>query len=221
MNIYLKTVLMFVSGFAVLAALFFIPAGTTDFWQAWLYMAVLLVPMVLVAAYFLANDPGFLERRFKMREKEKVQRGIQKLGVPLFLAGFILPGLDNRYGWSNVPFEWVIAADALVLLSYMAIFWVFKTNSWAGRTIRVEKGQKVISDGPYGVIRHPMYVAVAVMFLATPFALGSYIALVPFALYLPLLVVRILNEEEVLKRELSGYTEYCKKVKYRLVPGVW
>jgi len=214
-------VLLFSAAFIVLCLMFFVPAGTLDYWQAWLYMAVIFIPAAFVVMYFLKKDPAFLERRLSTREKEAKQQLIIKLAIPIFIIGFLLPGLDRRFGWSHVPFEFVVAANVIVFLSYMLIFLVFKENSYASRTVQVEKGQKVISTGPYSIIRHPMYLGSLFMYLATPIALGSYWALPPFLLMIPVFVFRILNEEEVLKRELPGYKEYCKKVKYGLVPFVW
>lgn len=201
--------------------MFFIPAGTLDYWQAWLYLASFFVPAALILAYFSAASPEFLERRMQYGEKEKQQQLVQIAGGLIFIAGFLLPGLDRRFGWSSVPVELVLAADLLAIIGYALIFWVFKVNSFAGRTIRVEKGQKVISNGPYSAVRHPMYLGGSLMYLATPIALGSYVAIFPFLLWLPLICYRIKNEEEVLCRELKGYREYMKKVKYRIIPGVW
>jgi protein-S-isoprenylcysteine O-methyltransferase Ste14 len=216
-----KAVLLYAAALLVIGLALFLPAGTLDYWQAWVYIAIVFVPVIFVGLYFLKNDPEFLERRFKTREKEAKQKLIQKAGIPIFIIGFLLPGLDRRFGWSNVPFEFIVVADVLVFLGYLLIFLVFRENSYAGRTVRVEKGQKVISTGPYSVIRHPMYIGVLFMYLATPIALGSYVAVLPFLLIIPMLVFRILNEEEVLRRELPGYKEYCKKVRYRLIPYIW
>ncbi|MEW6722939.1 MAG: isoprenylcysteine carboxylmethyltransferase family protein [Candidatus Micrarchaeota archaeon] len=204
-----------------IGGMLFLPAGTFDFWQAWLYMAVLFAPMFFVVLYFWKKDPEFLERRLRTREKEARQGLIVRAGAAILLAGFLVPGLDRRFGWTDVPAEISIAADVIVFVGYALIFLVFKENSYAGRTIEVEKGQKVISSGPYSVVRHPMYLGVLAIYLATPLALGSYAALPPCALTIPLLVLRILNEEEVLRRDLAGYAEYCKKTKYRLIPLVW
>ncbi|VVC01606.1 Phospholipid methyltransferase [uncultured archaeon] len=220
-GLWLKALLLFFASIAVISGMLFLPAGTLDYWQAWLYMSAIFVPVAFVGLYFLAADQAFLERRFKMREKEKPQKLVQKIGALIFIVGFLLPGLDRRFGWSQVPSWMSLAADAVVLLSYFLIFLVFRENSFAGRTIRVEKGQKVISTGPYSVIRHPMYLGVLLMYLATPVALGSYVAFWPFLLTIPLLAYRIGNEEEVLLRELEGYEEYAAKVRYRLVPGIW
>lgn len=220
-NVTKKAVLLFGAALAFLCIMFFVPAGTLDYWQAWAYLAVILIPVLFVGAYFLKNDPEFLERRFRMREKEAEQRLVQMFGLLIFMVGFLLPGLDRRFGWSNVPFEFVIAADAISFLGYAFIFLVFKENSYAGRIVQVEKGQKVISTGPYSIIRHPMYFGTLALYLATPIALGSYVAFPVFVLVIPMLVFRILNEEDVLRRELPGYTRYCGKVRYRLVPFVW
>lgn len=216
-----KALLLFAAAFIAIGAMLFVPAGTLDYWQAWAYIAILFVMVAFVGLYFLAKDPDFLERRFRMKEKERQQKLVQKAGGAIFFICFLLPGLDRRFGWSTVPFELVLAADFLVVLGYGLIFLVFKENSFAGRTIRVEKGQKVVSTGPYSIIRHPMYLGMVLLCLATPIALGSYAAFWPFLLIIPLLAYRIRNEEEVLKRELEGYEEYCKKVRCRLVPGVW
>ena len=216
-----KIFLIFTAALAVIMAALFVPAGTFDYWQAWLYMVVIFVPASIILFYFLKKDPEFLERRMKYKEKEAKQKSVVRVALIIFIIGFLLPGLDHRFGWSDVPSEIVIAADALVFLGYMMCFLVFRENSYAGRTIEVVKGQKVISTGPYAIIRHPMYLGSIAMYIATPIALGSYWALPPFLLMLPVFVYRIMNEEEVLRRSLPGYTEYCKKTRYRLVPFVW
>jgi len=216
-----KAPLLFAAALVVLSLMFFLPAGTLDYWQAWAYLAIVFIPAFFVVAYFLKNDPEFLERRMKFKEREAKQQTVIKLSGILFLRGFLVPGVDRRFGWSGVPLEFVIAADAVVLLAYLFIFLVFRENSYAGRTIEVISGQKVISSGPYSSIRHPMYLGVFLMYAATPIALGSYWALPPFLLILPILILRILNEEEVLRRDLPGYAEYCDKTPYRLLPFVW
>jgi protein-S-isoprenylcysteine O-methyltransferase Ste14 len=211
----------FAGAFILLALLLFVPAGTLDYWEGWVYLVVLLVPLVVVLRYFLRRDPGFLERRMRTREKEVSQRRIQAIGGMIFFLGFIIPGLDHRSGWSSVPVPLVLAADAVVFSSYLFVFLVFRENSYASRVIEVEAGQRVIDTGPYALVRHPMYLGVSLMFLATPVALGSYRA-VPVFLLLPVfLLFRIRNEEEVLLRELPGYPDYCRKVRYRLIPGIW
>lgn len=199
----------------------FLPAGSLDYWQAWIYCGVLFIPVSFVVFYFLKKDPELLERRMRMREKEEKQKTIIKIAYIFFFIGFIIPGLDHRYHWSNVPVLLVIVANAIVLSGYILVFFVLRENSYASRIIEVEKGQKVITTGPYAIVRHPMYLGVLLMYLSTPLALGSYWALIFFLPLLPLIVVRLLNEEEVLLRELPGYKEYCQKTRYRLIPFIW
>jgi len=199
----------------------FLPAGSLDYWQAWLYCGVLFIPFFFVIFYFLRRDPELLERRMRMREKIGKQKTIQILGIVIFLSGFIVSGLDYRYHWSNMPVYFVIAANAIVLSGYIFVFLVLRENSYASRIIEVENGQKVITTGPYVIVRHPMYLGVLIMYLFTPIALGSYWALFFFLPLFPLLVSRLLNEEEVLLRELPGYEEYCQKTRYHLFPYIW
>ena len=199
----------------------FLPAGTLYYWQEWIYCGVLFIPLSFVVFYFFKYDPELLERRMKMREKEEKQKTIQIVGIIIFFIGFLIPGLDYRYHWSNVPFLLVFAANAIVLAGYIFVFFVLRENSYASRIIEVEKGQKVITTGPYAIVRHPMYLGVLLMYLFTPLALGSYWALIFFLPLFPLLVSRLLNEEEVLLRELPGYKEYCQKTRYHLIPFIW
>jgi protein-S-isoprenylcysteine O-methyltransferase Ste14 len=205
----------------VLAAILFIPAGTLAYWEAWIYLGVLLIPFAFVLGYFLKNNPRFLERRMQMRERERAQRRIIGLSLLWFILAFVLPGLDRRFGWSDVPAPVVLAADLLVLLGYGLIVLVFRENQYASRTVQVEQGQQVISSGPYALVRHPMYLGAIVMYLASPVALGSWWALIPALAIVPILVARIVNEEKVLERDLPGYREYEQRTRRRLVPGIW
>ena len=207
--------------FLGLGLIFFVPAGTLDYWEAWVYCAVLLVPFLFVLTYLLRNDPELLVRRMRLNERESAQKRIIRVSSLIFFTGFLIPGLDHRYGWSDIPVEAVLAADILVMVGYALVFLVFRENPFASRVVEVEQGQSVISTGPYALVRHPMYLGTSIMWLATPIALGSFWAL-PIFLILPVvLVYRIMNEEEVLLRELPGYREYTRKVKYRLIPGIW
>ena len=205
----------------LLAAMFFLPAGTLDYWQAWAYLAVLLTPMCFVVAYFMKKDPQVLERRMRMKEKEPEQKAIIKWSYPLFLAAFLLPGLDRRFGWSAVPAWLVLAADIIVLAAYGMVFLVMRENRFLSRVVEVESQQRVISSGPYAVVRHPMYAAVMPLYFFSPLALGSFWALLPAAFIPAILVARLLNEEKVLGREMSEYRKYARRVKFRLIPGIW
>jgi len=198
-----------------------ISAGTFNYWQAYLYLSILMVPMAFVVVYFLKNDPKFLERRTRAKEKEKEQLVIQIVFSLIFLSGFILPGLDKRFGWSDVSSVIVIIADAVIFLGYILVFSVFRQNSYASRIVEVEKDQKIITTGLYSIVRHPMYIGVIVMYVPTPLALGSYWGLIPMATIPLALMFRILNEEKVLRKDLPGYTEYCQKTRYRLIPFIW
>ena len=218
----LKTVIArFGGAFLLLCAMFFLPAGTLAYWQAWAWMAVLFIPMVGVLAYLIRKDPALLERRMRTREPEKEQSLLIKLSLVWFALTFLLPGFDRRFGWSNVPIWLVIAADVLVFLSYCMFIWVVRENTYASRVVEVEQGQKVISSGPYAMVRHPMYLGVLVMYLCTPLALGSYWTLVPAVLIVPVLIARIRNEEKVLQRDLAGYSQYMQATRFRVIPGVW
>ncbi len=208
-------------GLPLIALLIILPAGRWDYWQAWMYIGTLFIPMFFVLGYLFKHDPALLERRLHTREKEAAQRKIIAVSYLYFLLAFMLPGLDVRFGWSNVPPLVSILADGLVFAGYLIFVWVLLTNSFLSRVVEVAADQQVISTGPYAIVRHPMYIGVILMYLASPVALGSYWALLPAALIVPLLVARIINEEQVLRRELSGYVVYMQKVKYRLLPGIW
>lgn len=220
-NIGAKVGLFYVASLLASFAMFFIPAGSFGFWQAWVYIGVLFIPMLFLLFYFLSTDPKFLRQRLNFREKEKAQKKIVDYSKWILLAALLVPGFDFRFGWSNVPFWLVLLSDFQVLASYTMIFLVFKENSYASRIVQVRKGQKVISTGPYSIIRHPMYLASLFLYLFTPLALGSYFALPLFAIMIPVFILRIIDEERLLLRDLKGYGDYCKKTKYRLIPFVW
>jgi protein-S-isoprenylcysteine O-methyltransferase Ste14 len=205
----------------VLGLLILLPAGTFHFWQFYLYLVVIVVPMTVVLLYFLRNDPKFLERRLRTKEKEKSQKHIQLVFSFFFFAGFVVAGFDKRFGWSDVPLSVVLLSDLLIFLGYVMVFFVFRQNSYASRIVEVEINQEVIATGLYGYIRHPMYTGIIITFLPTTIALGSWWGLIPMATIPVALVLRILNEEEVLGKELPGYKDYCQKTRYRLIPFVW
>jgi protein-S-isoprenylcysteine O-methyltransferase Ste14 len=207
--------------FAFLGLIILLPAGTFEYWQFYVYLGIIVVLMVLVLRYFLKTDPKFLERRMRLKEKESQQKVIQAMFSLFFFSVFIISGLDRRYGWSVVPASIVVLADFFVLVGYSMIILVFKQNSYASRIIEVEKNQTVISTGLYKIVRHPMYLGVLIMYIPTPLALGSYWGLIPIATIPLALVLRIINEEKVLRQDLPGYVDYTQKTRYRLIPFVW
>jgi len=211
----------FFPGLLIIGLLLFGPAGTFNYWQAWLYCGVLFILISAVIIYFFKRDPALLRRRMESSERRGEQKTIVAFASLLILIGILIPGLDLRYGWSTVPTALVHFSDLMVFAGYLFMFLTMRENSFAARTIRVEEGQNVVSTGPYAIIRHPLYLGFLVLVLFTPTALGSYWALVPL-LPLPLFIaLRIIDEETVLVDELPGYPEYCQRTRYRLVPGMW
>lgn len=201
--------------------IFLLPAGTWAYWQAWMYIGVLFIPMLFVLAYFMKRDPTLLERRMKMREERKEQRKIIYLSGIFFILGYMLPGFDIRFGWSQMP-AWVsIIAAVVMFLSYLLVFRTMQVNSFLSRVIEVAQGQKVVDTDVYGIVRHPMYVGMIILYIISPVVLGSWWAVIPALVIIPVIVFRILDEEKALEQELPGYVEYKKKVKYRLIPFVW
>jgi protein-S-isoprenylcysteine O-methyltransferase Ste14 len=207
--------------FPVLGACFFLPAWSLRYWEGWMYMAVIGAAVGAFGVYLFRRDIGLLERRMRTREKRGEQKLIIKLSILFFPFIFCLPGFDKRFGWSNVPAAVELAAMTLVLAGYLMITAVFRANSFASRVVEVEKGQRVISTGPYAIVRHPMYTSLIFFYLPTPLALGSFWAMIPAALFLLVFIPRIKGEEEELLNNLEGYPEYVRQVKYRLIPGIW
>ena len=208
----------------VMAAILFNTAGTVNYWQAWVFLLILITLSLLITIYLIRNDPELLRRRMRggpTAEKRVSQRVIMIFTSLGFIGLLVVPGLDRRFGWTTVPLFVVIAGDALVLLGYYFIFLVFRQNTYSSATIELAANQKVIDSGPYSLLRHPMYAGALLYLLGTPLALGSYWGLVPFVAVIPFLIWRIFDEEMMLTRELEGYGEYKQRVRYRLVPGVW
>jgi protein-S-isoprenylcysteine O-methyltransferase Ste14 len=207
-------------------AVLFVTAGTLSFWQGWAFLAIFFVPNAFTFIYFLMRDPEFLERRLRNKERFEEQKLLLRWGKPFYLVAFLLPGCDYRWGWSrtlvgDVPLWLTVFSLAMVFGSLLLIFWVLYVNRFASRIVEVEAGQTVISHGPYRVVRHPYYFATVLMWVFTPLALGSWVALPAFVLLIPFYVIRLLNEEKVLRAQLAGYSEYCRRTRYRLIPLVW
>lgn len=219
--LFWMAVARFLAGVILLGCLLFLSAGTLEFWQAWLYIGLLFVPAAIVGAVLLVKDPQLLERRMRRREKEVSQKRIVAAASAVFVAVYLISGFDRRWGWSSVPPAVVLAADILILLGYLLFILTIRENRYASRAVAVEDSQVVISTGVYALVRHPMYVAITLMFGLSPLALGSYWALIPAVLVPVVLVLRINHEERLLRRDLDGYEEYCRKVKHRLLPFIW
>jgi protein-S-isoprenylcysteine O-methyltransferase Ste14 len=211
-------------GAFAMAALLFVPAGTLGYWQAWVFMAVFVGASSAIGIYLALADPKLLERRMKAgpaAEKETTQKIIMAFAMAGFIALLLLPAFDHRFGWSKVPAYLALAGDVLVGLGFFLTFLVLRENSYGASTIQVIEGQKVISTGPYAIVRHPMYAGALVMLLGIPLALGSWWGLCALLFIVPVLIWRLLDEERLLRKELPGYVEYTQEVRYRLVPRLW
>ena len=221
MKLFADALTKFFCGFLLVGLLIFLPAGTLAYAQGWLLMGLLFGPMFIAGLVMLAKSPDFLAKRLDVKEKRSAQQGVVKLSGLMFIAGFVVAGLDYRFGWSRMP-QWVTMVTAvLFLLAYALYAEVMRENSYLSRTIKVEEGQTVVSTGLYGIVRHPMYMATLLLFLVMPLVLGSWWALIPFAFYPAIIISRLKDEEELLTRELAGYEEYKEKVKYRIIPFIW
>jgi protein-S-isoprenylcysteine O-methyltransferase Ste14 len=201
--------------------LIFLSAWTFDYWQAWIFLAVFMISIAAIFIYLAKNDPDLLARRVKTAEKTKTQKIIRFLVNVTFTVVIVASVLDHRFAWSAISLRVVLVGDTLVVLGMLIIFLVFRENTFTAQTVEVEAGQKVISTGPYALVRHPMYVGGLVFILGIPLSLGSWWGLFIVVLFTPVMVWRILDEEKLLAKGLPGYAEYRNRVKYRLVPSVW
>ena len=221
MKLLFSALIKFLIGLLLVGLWIFLPAGTLAYPGGILFLCLLFIPMLLMGIVMLARARDLLAKRLDAKEKQAAQKGVQSLSGLVFIAGFVLAGLDFRFSWSDAPLPVVIAASVIFLTGYGLYAEVMRENAYLSRTVKVEEGQTVISTGLYGIIRHPMYTASILMFLSIPLVMGSWYALIPFALYPALMVIRVLDEEKLLTAELQGYAEYKTKVRYRLIPFIW
>jgi len=221
MKLLISALTKFICGLLLVGLLIFLPAGTLRYTYGWLFIGLLFVPMMIAGFVMFFKSPDFLAKRLDVKEKQATQKGVVAFSGLMFIAGFVVAGLDFRFGWSTMPTWVVITASVLFLTAYALYAEVMRENAYLSRTIKVEEGQKVVDTGLYGIVRHPMYMATILLFLMIPLVLGSWYALIAFAFYPAIIIVRLKDEEDLLTRELRGYAEYKKKVKYRIIPFVW
>ena len=220
-KLFIEALLKFLLGLILVGLIIFIPANTIKYWNGWLLMGLLFIPMFIAGIVMMVKSPNLLRSRLDAKEKESEQRLVVALSGVMFLIGFVIAGLNYRFNWIQLPNSIVIVASVIFLLSYILYGEVLRENVFLSRTIEVQKEQKVIDTGLYGIVRHPMYLITLFLFLSMPLILGSLISFLIFLVYPFIIVKRIKNEEKVLEKELTGYTEYKKKVKYKLIPFIW
>jgi protein-S-isoprenylcysteine O-methyltransferase Ste14 len=220
-KLFIQAIIKFLAGFILIGLLIFLPAGTFSFFNGWLFMIILFVPMFLAGIVMMFKNPALLKSRLNAKEKEREQNVVIKLSGIMFLMGFIVAGLDFRFNWLTVPKGVVIGGTIVFLIAYLLYAEVLKENTYLSRTIEVQKNQKVIDTGLYGIVRHPMYSATLLLFLSMPLVLGSIYSFLIFLAYPLIIAKRIKEEEKFLEKELEGYREYKQKVKYRLIPFIW
>lgn len=221
MKLFLEALTKFACGLLLVGLLIFLPAGTIAYTYGWYFIALLFAPMLAVGVLMVFKAPEFLKKRLDAKEKQATQKGVVAFSGLMFIAGFVVAGLDFRFGWSTVPTWVVIAASVLFLFSYALYAEVMRENAYLSRTIKVEEGQTVVDTGLYSIVRHPMYAVTILLFLMIPLVLGSWYALIAFAFYPAIIIVRLKDEEALLTKELPGYEAYKQKVKYRLLPYIW
>ena len=221
MKLLLSALSKFIFGLLFVGLLLFIPAGTIHFHNAWLFIVLLFVPILILGIVLFIKSPDLLKKRLNAKEKEKTQKSVVGISAILFLLGFIVAGLDYRFNLSTVPKYVVIIASVILLISYALYAEVMRENVYLSRTIEVQENQKVIDKRLYKIVRHPMYAVTIWLFLSIPLVLGSWYSLICFIPYMPIIAIRIINEEKVLENDLDGYTDYKKRTKYRLIPFIW
>lgn len=220
-KLIISAITKYIAGLLMVALMLFLPSGTWKYFNGWLFIGLLFVPMFVLGVVLLIKSPELLEKRLRSKESEGEQKKVIGVSLVMFLAGFILSALDYRFGWTYVPFPVVIAAAVILLLSYGLYAEVMRENVYLSRTVEVQEEQKVVDTGLYGIVRHPMYFSTVLLFLSIPVVLGSWIGFAIFCIYPFLLVKRIKNEEMVLEEGLAGYKAYKEKVRYRMIPFIW
>lgn len=220
-KLFMQAISKFLFGIILVALLIFLPAGTINYFNGWLLMGVLFIPMLIAGIVMMLKNPKLLKERLDVKEKQKEQNVVIKLSALMFIAGFVLAGLDFRYTWIKIPSFISHVASIMLLLAYIMWAEVLRENTYLSRAVKVSEGQKVIKTGLYGIVRHPMYTATLILFLSMPLVLGSLVSFFVFLIYPILIVIRIINEEKLLEKELEGYIEYKKEVKYRFIPFIW
>ena len=220
-KLLLSTITKFFAGIILVGLLLFLPAGSFAFFNAWLFIALLFIPMLILGIILFIKAPDLLEKRLSTKEKENTQKKVVGFSALLFLVGFLISGFDFRFGWSNVPNWLVIFSSVVLVISYGLYCEVMRENAYLSRTVEVQENQKVVDTGMYGIVRHPMYAVTIWLFLSIPLVLGSWWALLCFVPYPILIAVRIKNEEKILEEGLPGYTEYKQKVRWKILPFVW
>ena len=221
MKLLVEALTKFACGLLLVGLLIFLPAGTLRYTYGWLFLCLLFVPMLIAGFVMLAKAPEFLKKRLDAKEKQGAQKGVVAISGLMFIAGFVVAGLDFRFGWSNMPAWVTVSASVLFLVAYALYAEVMRENAYLSRTIKVEEGQTVVDTGLYGIVRHPMYAVTILLFLMIPLVLDSWYALIAFGFYPAIIVIRLKDEEDLLTKELPGYAAYKKKVKCRLIPFVW
>lgn len=220
-GLLVQALVKFLAGLILFGLLLFLPAGTFEYWNAWVLIAALFGPMLFLGAVLLIKSPELLAKRLASKEKESQQKTVVALSALMFLASFILAGLDFRYGWTSLPSWMIWTSTGVLLLSYLMYAEVMRENAYLSRTIEVQDNQKVIDTGLYGIVRHPMYSATVFLFLSMPLVLGSMMSFVVMLVYIPIINARIKNEEKVLSEGLPGYQEYKQKVRSKVIPFIW
>lgn len=220
-KLFIQAIIKFMLGVLLVGVLIFLPAGSFNYWQGILFMGILFVPMFIAGIVMMIKNPSLLNKRLNAKEKETEQKYVLLFSGIIFILGFVLAGLGHRYNWYTLPKIVTIIGSVLFIIAYVLYAEVMRENTYLSRTIEVQENQKVIDTGLYGIVRHPMYAVTILLFLMIPLVLGSIYALIVFMFYPLVLVKRIKNEEDVLTKELDGYSEYKKKVKYRIIPFIW